>query len=123
MTFMAVNVAVGLLHRFLQTGFQVIVTFDVVQPVSDFNFPFAIHGHTIFGVRQILGRQPEIQAVLSHEIESPPRSDRRGAGFQSIGVQFAYKRDVAHRVVPVLRTKIEVINRQSLLKYGWVRTL
>ena len=122
-TFMPVNVAVSLLQCFLQLGLQTIVTFDVVQLVADFDFVFTIHGHTIFRVRQIFGGEPEIQRVFRHQIQRPARRNSRRTGFQRVSIKFAHERNVAHRIFPVLRSEIEIIYCQSLLKDGWVWAL
>src|SRR5512132_275125 len=54
-TFVTVNVAVGLLHCFLQLSFQAIVPCNIIEFVADANLSVAIYSHPILRVWQIFG--------------------------------------------------------------------
>src|SRR5207249_10171315 len=123
MTLIAVNVTRSLLHRFLQVRFEPVVTFHIVERVTNDNFTLAIHRDAIIGIGQVLRRKPEVQRMLRHQIKSPSRRNLWRARAQSVSVELADKRNVAHRVLPILRSQVEVIHGQRLLKDGWVWTL
>jgi hypothetical protein len=92
------------------------VPFLIVGPIAENDAPIPVEGHPVVGIRQILRREPEIQRVLAHEVESPSRRDRRRAGGKSIAVQLAHEGDVPHRVGPLAGSKVEVIDAERLLK-------
>src|ERR1044072_2694039 len=61
--------------------------------------------------------------MFGQQIKRPSRSYRGRTGFQSVSVELADERDVAHRVVPVSRAEIEIVDCECLLKDCWVWTL
>src|SRR3989442_6436778 len=76
MTFMAMNVAFGLLwHEHFELREQTAVGLFVVRCVLENDFPFAIEGDAIVGVLQIFRGDPEAEGVLWHEVQSPAGSD------------------------------------------------
>src|SRR5258705_8624600 len=77
MALVPVNIAVGLFHCFLQLSFQAVVALDVVELVADADLTIPIDRHAVLRFRQILLSQPEITAMLAHQIQRPTRANRR----------------------------------------------
>src|SRR5512143_2076451 len=57
-----------------------------------------------------------------HGLEDEPRGNGRRTCLESVFVQLADKRNMTHRMWPLLRPEIEVVEGQRLLKDRWVRT-
>ena len=95
----------------------------VVRLVLEDDVPVAVERHAVLGVRQVLGGQPEVERVLRHQLERESRRDRRRARRERDAVELADEGDVAHRVVPLLRREVEVVDAERLLEDGRVRAL
>src|SRR5713226_5478451 len=109
-TLVAMNAAFGLLlHEDFELGKQTAVRFFVVWCVLQYDFAVAVNGDAIVGVRQIFRGDPEAEGVLGHEVQSPTRSDGRSARGERRSIELCDKGDVAHRMVPLLRAKIEIV--------------
>jgi hypothetical protein len=83
--------------------------------------PPPIERHPVVRIRQILRRQPEVHRVLGHQVERPPGRDRGCPAPQGVGVELADERDVPHRVLPLRRPEVEVVQAKRLLEDGRVR--
>src|SRR5208283_6164679 len=116
MTFVAVNATFGLLlHEFFKLGKQTAVWLFVIRCVLQNDFPVAANGDAIVGVRQIFRGDPEAEGVLGHEVQSPPWSNGWSAGAERCSVELGDEGDVAHRMVPLLRPKVEIVYRERFL--------
>src|SRR5713101_2037250 len=124
MTLVAVNATFGLLlHEFFKLGKQTAVRLFVIRCVVQNDFPVAVNGDAIVGVRQIFRSDPEAEGVLGHEVQSPPWSNGWGAGGERRSIELRDKGDVAHRMVPLLRAKVEIVYRERFLVLRGIRTL
>ena len=91
------------------------MSFLVVGRVLENNSSITVHCHPIVRDRQSLRGEPEAQRALRHQVECPTWRDGRCASRKRYAVKFCDEGEVAHRVVPIFRTKVEVVNRQCLL--------
>src|SRR5271165_7625510 len=116
MTLVAVNAAFGLLlHEFFELGKQTAVRLFVVRCVLQNDFPVAVNGDAIVWVRQIFRGDPEAEGMLGHEVQSPTWSNGWSPGGERRSVELGDKGDVAHRMVPLLRAKIEIVYCERFL--------
>src|SRR5712692_2570031 len=110
MTFMAMNVAFGLLlHEHFELREQTAMWLFVVRCVLENDFPFAIEGDAIVGVRQILRGDPEAEGVLGHEVQRPAGSNGWSARGERRSIQLCDEGDVAHGVIPLFGAKVKVV--------------
>src|SRR5215472_5945453 len=123
-TFVGVNRALGLLlHQALKLGDQPLVTLFVIRLVAEDDVTVAVYGHAIVRIRQVFRGEPKVKRVLSHDFEREAGSDGRRARLERFPIQLADKRNVAHGVVPLFRTEVEVVDRERLLKDRRIRAL
>ena len=92
--------------------------FFVVRLVLQDKLAVAIDRNPIVRVGQVFRSEPEIERMLAHQIECPFRRDFRCARFERVTVEFADKRDMAHREFPFRRAEIKIVHRKSFLKHG-----
>ena len=123
-TLVAVNAAFGLLlHELFELGKQTAVRLFVVRGVLQNDFPVAVNGDAIVWVRQIFRGDPEAEGVLGHEVQGPTRSNGWSAGGERRSIELCDKGDVTHRMVPLLRAKIEIVYRERFLVQRGIRAL
>ena len=94
---------------------------QVVGLVGEPDRPVAVHGDAVVGIRQVLGGEPEVERVLRHLVERPAGHELRRPGVQSVLVKLADERDVTHRVAPLLRAEVVIVDREGLLEHRGVR--
>jgi hypothetical protein len=110
-----------IVHQVLELLLQTLVRFDVVRRVRQDDVPVFVESHSILRPRQIFRRKPKIERVFCHLLKSESGCDRRRAGRERHTIELSDKRDVSHRIRPVIRAEIEIIDRERLLKHSRVR--
>src|SRR6266571_7217450 len=124
MTLMTVYATFRLqLHELSKFGDQTAMRFLVVGRVLENDLAFAIESDAIIGVRQIFRCKPEAEGVLGHEVQGPTRSNGWSAGGERRSIELCDKGDVTHRMVPLLRAKIEIVYRERFLVQRGIRAL
>ncbi|MCG3163383.1 MAG: hypothetical protein JMDDDDMK_04780 [Acidobacteria bacterium] len=122
MAFVPVNVAFRLLfHQLLQLRLQPLVRFQIVGRVREDNVALTVDGDAIVRIGQVFGSQPEIERMPGHQIQREAGGDGRRARRERHAVELADERDVAHREFPILRSEIEIVQAERLLKRRRVR--
>ena len=86
------------------------MTLFIVGPVAQNDTAVCVECNAVLRIGQVLRREPKIERVASHHIESPARRERRSTALQCLAVELADKRNMAHRVIPACGAEIEVIN-------------
>src|SRR5437867_11336926 len=89
-----------LLYQGLQLLDQPLVSLAIVRRVAENDLAVAVEGDPIVRVRQVLGGEPEVDRVLTHELQGPPRRDGRGSRRERRSVELADEGEVAHREFP-----------------------
>jgi hypothetical protein len=111
-----------LLHQALKLRNEMLVAFFIVRSVLKYDVAIAIQHNSVIRVRQVLGREPEVERMSAHQLERPARRDRWCPGFECLAIELANERDVTHWIGPLFRAVVKIIHRKSLLKHCRVRT-
>ena len=101
---------------FLELRDETFVALVIVGCVREPDGAVAVHRHAIVRVRQVFRGEPEIERVLRHQLERHPRDERGRAGRQHVTVGLSHEGDVPHRVGPLLRAEVEVVDCERLLE-------
>src|SRR5215469_13237407 len=104
MAFVPVNRTIALLHGPFEMCLELIVRFEIVRRVRKHNFPIPVDRHAIVRVRQVLGSEPEIERMLSHQLKREPRRNGGRAGAQHYVFELSHERNWSHRILEVSRT-------------------
>ena len=97
------------------------MAFLVIRCVAQDDVAISIESDSIVRLGEILRRQPEVEGMVRHRIESEARRDGRSTCAERYTIELTDEGDVAHRVRPILRTKIEIVDRERFLKDDRVR--
>src|SRR6516225_142887 len=112
-----------LVHQAFQLGNKAFVTLLVIRLIRKHDLAFAIQGHPIIRVGKVFRSQPEIERVIGHLLQGEVGGYGWRARPERLGVKLSYKRDVAHRIPPILRAEVKIVDRKGLLKDGGVGAL
>ena len=89
------------------------VRLGVVVVLARWMRPAAVDRHPVVRVRQVLGRQPEVDRVPRHVVQREPRGEPRRAGAQDVPVALAEHLDVPEREVEVVGAPVVVVDARA----------
>src|ERR1700756_2018858 len=113
--------APDVIQSMFQMLLQLFMCSLIIGTITQQYLSVAVQRDTIVRIGKIFRSKPEVERVLRHRVERPPRRDRGRSCAQGFRVKLANEGDVTHRERPILRAEIEIVDGKSLLKDRWIR--
>ena len=88
-------------HQLLELGQQALMRLEVVVRLGQVDAAPAIHRHPVRRVRQVLGRDPEVDGVLGDVVEREPGREPRSTAPEDIPVGLTEHLNVPERQLRV----------------------